>query len=390
MALIPALRSVRPRFKYWFKHFSAFFPWLGFSAGSSRVLSSWLAVSARAFLRLGPSRLASRLIHRLHTAVEESWPCWVWATIDGEPLDDVKQSTTLCGSHWNALLLLPLYRCISRVQLGDGRRTAFWLDSWLPSGPLAQAMPELFSHCTKQHASVRVVIDGGLAPILVPHLSAKADAQRRALASVLASTRLAHETDWRTLPLCGSPGGRLRTSSLYKLCTIGGEQPGWFEFVWRSHAPSRVRFFAWLLVQSRVQCRANLIRKGILTAAESDCPICSAPLETADHLFFECPFARRFWAAMGSPPSATCSVALAAHCPLPASAPPQSASTLRLLCLWHIWKHRNGVVFNNLAPSLALAQKNCRDDAVLWRARLPMDRRSDVDLWLAYLVHERP
>jgi hypothetical protein len=247
-------------------------------------------------------------------------------------------------------------------------------------------MPELFSHCTKQHASVRAVVEDGLDIILVPRLSAKAESQRRALASVVAGIQLSATADRRTLPLCGGPDGKLRTSSLYKLCTFGGEKPSWFEFVWRNHAPSRVRFFAWLLVQSRVQCRANLLRKGILTAAESGCPICAAPLETADHLFFDCPFARRFWAAMGSPPNNTSSVSLAAHCPLPASAPTHTAATLRLLCLWHIWKHRNRVVFDKTAPSLALARKNCRDDAVLWRARLPLDRRSDVDLWMSYLA----
>jgi hypothetical protein len=60
-----------------------------------------------------------------------------------------------------------------------------------------------------------------------------------------------------------------------------------------------------------------------------------------------------------------------------------------LLCLWHLWKHRNGVVFNGLAPSLSLVRKNCRDDAVLLRARLPMEQRADVDLWLTYLLPVR-
>jgi hypothetical protein len=32
-----------------------------------------------------------------------------------------------------------------------------------------------------------------------------------------------------------------------------------------------------------------------------------------------------------------------------------------------------------------LVRKRCRDDAILWRARLPLDHRADVDLWLTYL-----
>ncbi|CAM0874569.1 unnamed protein product [Alopecurus aequalis] len=254
-------------------------------------------------------------------------------------------------------------------------------------------MPELFSHNIKQNASVKLVVDAGLDSILVPRLSTKATAQRRALLAALADTCLTANADQRTLPLCGSAGGKMLMSSLYKLCTMGGEVPQWHDFVWCNRAPSRVRFFAWLLVQSRVQCRASLLRKGILTVGESGCPICRAPLETADHLFFDCPFAHCFWNALGvptSPSSPSCCVADAARCPLPATAPPGTASTLRLLCLWHLWKHRNGVVFNKLTPSITLARKNCQDDAIMWRARLPVERRADVNLWLTFLAPEQP
>jgi hypothetical protein len=58
---------------------------------------------------------------------------------------------------------------------------------------------------------------------------------------------------------------------------------------------------------------------------------------------------------------------------LPASVPTCTGSTLRLLCFWHLWKHRYGVVFNGIVPSLSLIRKSCRDDVVLWRARLPLE-----------------
>jgi hypothetical protein len=50
-------------------------------------------------------------------------------------------------------------------------RAAFWLDWWVPSGPLATTMPELFSHCSLQGASVRQVLDHGIDIILAPRLS---------------------------------------------------------------------------------------------------------------------------------------------------------------------------------------------------------------------------
>jgi hypothetical protein len=42
----------------------------------------------------------------------------------------------------------------------------------------------------------------------------------------------------------------------------------------------------------------------------------------------------------------------------------------------------NGVVFEKLPPSLSLLRKRCRDDANLWRARLALDLRADIDMWL--------
>jgi hypothetical protein len=67
--------------------------------------------------------------------------------------------------------LLPAYRCISTVHLGDGARTSFWSDQWLDDVPLDAAVPELFSHSTLQSAMVRQVIRGGLDGVLAPRLS---------------------------------------------------------------------------------------------------------------------------------------------------------------------------------------------------------------------------
>jgi hypothetical protein len=102
----------------------------------------------------------------------------------------------------------------------------------------------------------------------------------------MASMRLTEATDERSLPLCSRSGGRLRTVVLYNLCMFGGMLDEHHAFVWRNFAPSKVRFFGWLLVKSRIQCQANLLRKGILARADSGCLICAAPLGTVSHIVF--------------------------------------------------------------------------------------------------------
>ena len=62
---------------------------------------------------------------------------------------------TLPEPHWASLAkLMPVYRAVTAVTLGDGRTTAFWLDSWLPGGALSVQMSSLFSHTTAPTASV--------------------------------------------------------------------------------------------------------------------------------------------------------------------------------------------------------------------------------------------
>jgi uncharacterized paraquat-inducible protein A len=83
-------------------------------------------------------------------------------------------------------------------------------------------------------------------------------------------------------------GGKLSTSALYKLCTFGGVLDVHHEFVWTNYAPLKVKIFGWLAVRCCVQCRSNLLRKGILAEGHSGCPICAAPLETTSHILFGC------------------------------------------------------------------------------------------------------
>jgi hypothetical protein len=66
------------------------------------------------------------------------------------------------------------------------------------------------------------------------------------------------------------------------------------EFVWRSHAPSRVRFFAWLLFKARIQSQIFLIHEWILTATKAVCPIYGGKEEMASHIMFGCAFAVHF------------------------------------------------------------------------------------------------
>jgi hypothetical protein len=153
--------------------------------------------------------------------------------------------------------------------------------------------------------------------------------------------------------------------ALYALCSFGGVLAPEHNFVWCNHAPSKVRFFAWLLTKARIPSRSSLLRKRILTAAEAVCPVCASSEETASHIIFGCDFAARFWRSLGFYFPSNANVSMLHTYAAPAGIPAETASTFTLLYYWQVWKHRNAVAFQALRPCLPLLIKNYRDDAIL-------------------------
>ncbi|KAK3163343.1 hypothetical protein QOZ80_1AG0002410 [Eleusine coracana subsp. coracana] len=148
------------------------------------------------------------------------------------------------GTHWAALrALLPTYRRITSVSVGDGRSTHFWDDNWLDGAPLSQAFPALHSHAACADITVRDTMMDGLEIYMVPRLSAAASQEMEALDCLLAEVVLIDSQDTRSSPL-EVANHKLHASSIYKLATTPPSPCDFFEFVWHNCAPPRVQFFA--------------------------------------------------------------------------------------------------------------------------------------------------
>jgi hypothetical protein len=253
-------------------------------------------------------------------------------------------------------------------------------------GAICAVFPALFSHAVDMQASVAAVLGRGLDSALVTRLTATATRQRSLLLEAIAGVTLSTGCDTRVLTRCAARDGRLRSADLYKLVCFGGVRAEAASFVWQSRAPSRVKFFGWLLSLRRIQTRDTLLRKNILRADECGCPLCPATLETAQHLVIGCPFAQRFWASVGAPFDADFTIGIVLSDACWPGLPAGSASTFILLCCWQLWKHRNGVVSDSNTPSLHTLRRRCREDAALWLHRLPAARQADVEDWLLRLA----
>jgi hypothetical protein len=152
------------------------------------------------------------------------------------------------GQHWKHLTaLLPLYRSISVAAVGDGQRTPFWLDNWTGGGAIGDRWPVLLSHALDAGASAYKVLTAGVRRALVPRLTSAGERLLPELLALVGSTRLSEEVDVHSLVRCQKCTGALDTGALYKLRSFGGVDAPFYGFVWQNRAPSRVKFFAWLL-----------------------------------------------------------------------------------------------------------------------------------------------
>jgi hypothetical protein len=68
--------------------------------------------------------------------------------------------------------------------------------------------------------------------------------------------------------------------------------------IWKCWAPSKCKFFAWLLLQNRIWTADRLQQRE--WPNNYFCQLCFRNLETAHHLFYECPITRKIWDAIAT------------------------------------------------------------------------------------------
>ncbi|CAO2185858.1 unnamed protein product [Urochloa humidicola] len=349
----------------------------------SQCLVAWeTACQPKSQGGLGIRQLAShnkclmlKLLHRLHNSNDSAWASWVRRRISLASMHG-----DIFGAHWRDLEeLVPLYRAVTICEVKNGESTNFWCDLWSQAGRLCDAFPLLYSHATNAEISVAEVMREGLDTYLVPRITRAGRDELIKLQSVLAAIVLTEEEDRRTSPLCDR-NNTLRSGPVYKrlMEATGSPACAFADFVWKNRAPPRVQFFAWLLVQERVQCRANLQHKNIVD--DATCALCSQAVEDCNHLILHCSFAAQAWSSLNIDITGKTVTALW-ELDRPATIPLKHFGSYILLVCWQLWKHRNGVVFNNDQPSHARLWAACKEDARLWCYRWPTADRTIADAW---------
>lgn len=336
-------------------------------------------------LRLQNTCLLLKLLHRAHEEGSSAWARWLEMEFGGllEAPDTTEEGTHLASLR----RLLPDYRLLTSVEVGDGRSTSFWHDCWTALGPLAESYPALYSHARRGEASVHRVLSSPLRLAFVSRLSSVASAELATLTDLLGDVVLTDDTDARRCPW-EDAASKLSSSALYKTVTASEVECVYYKFIWENCAPPKVKFFGWLLVQNRIQTKENLLKKHCLD--NDTCEVCvTGAVESAAHLIAGCPFSSGFWRHLDIV-IAEDDVANLWSVQPPAQLPAAHFNTFLLLCCWRLWKHRHDVAFRSLSPCYNRLFARCREDAELWACRLPHRDKNVALAWASMFSSPPP
>jgi hypothetical protein len=124
--------------------------------------------------------------------------------------------------------------------------------------------------------------------------------------------------------------------------------------LWAARAPTKCKFFFWLLLHDRLWTAARRKRRGLQD--DDGCTLCDQEQETAAHIAGECVYARGVWfrvlarlrapGLMSQPGDLFLDWWLQCRTSLP-SAWHAGFDSLVILVAWCLWKERNQRMFHN-------------------------------------------
>ena len=123
-------------------------------------------------------------------------------------------------------------------------------------------------------------------------------------------------------------------------------------WIWKTKCVPKIKFFAWLLLNDRLNTRNLLRRRKKFLEEGYNCVLCQEGLEeTSEHLFFSCPSAVRRWLSLGISWDGNPNIHQKIYIAKEEFLQPFFMEVF-MIGAWTIWNERNDFIFNNKAPGL--------------------------------------
>lgn len=125
-------------------------------------------------------------------------------------------------------------------------------------------------------------------------------------------------------------------------------------WIWKSKCAPKIKFFAWLLLNDRLNTRNMLRRRNQFLEEGYSCVLCQNDIEeTIDHLFFFCPASTARWFALGIIWDSNADIHERLHTARQEFLQPFFMEIV-MIAAWGIWNERNAFIFNKKVPNFSL------------------------------------
>ena len=104
-------------------------------------------------LRIQNDALLLKFLHKFYNRHDIPWVHLIW---DSYYCDTIPHAHDSCGSFWWKYLihLMPRYRGVTRIKIGNGSSSLFWKDNWSHS-IYAETCPRAYSYAISEDISVK-------------------------------------------------------------------------------------------------------------------------------------------------------------------------------------------------------------------------------------------
>jgi hypothetical protein len=180
------------------------------------------------------------------------------------------------------------------VLIGNGKKTVFWLDTWIDNYCLVEHFPNLFHLSNDKKANIdKMGMWEGYEWIWlfswIRPLRGRNIGLLDQLYVILSTVHLDKEGEDRLI-WKDNKTGRFSVKSLCGLLSPKPYTNSGFSFagIWKGIVPPNVEIFCWIAIINRINTQCMLVRRGILDISESNCPICLAEKDSVDHIMLYC------------------------------------------------------------------------------------------------------
>jgi hypothetical protein len=245
----------------------------------------------------------------------------------------------------------------------------FWKDFWTDGVALCDRFPRLFSFSLNSDYTVaELALSPDLGSCFALPLSLEAHIELGQVQQLLAEVDISENSvDTRSF-VWGTD--QYTSAKFYHFLFAAVPTDMAIRAIWKSKSLPKLKVFIWLLFRDRLNTYDVMLRRHWHLESGSACVLCdTSSLESRDHLFFDCTYAKDCWD--------TCQVVWDTSLPISdrfisarASFAGSCFMELFSCVTWNIWKERNDFIFKHKPPSLARWKVKTQSDILLHRYRI--------------------